>query len=1289
IAVSVHQTNLTSSDLWFDLSLENYTNQFPLNTTNVWKYLDNGSDQGSAWTDGTFDDAAWNLGVAPLGYVMTGVNTTVSFGPSSSNKYRTTYFRKKLNVTSTDIANMDSVLVTVNYDDGAVIYINNTELDRVNMPAGAITYTTLANSPAVGSTFAVFKKMFHKSILNIGDNTIAVEVHQQAATSSDKFFDLSIQPIKNDSVVVAANSTWKYNDQGVAQTSQWVDLGFDDALWNSGNGVLGYGNGDETTVLNYGSDAANKHTTTYFRKKFNLLSASGYNTLKLLLKRDDGAVVYLNGIDVYRNNIISGPVSYSTTAINYVEGADENAWITINLPSSYLVSGDNIVAVEIHKFNKTESDLRFDMQILLQQNTSTQTAASQIVVCDPSQSQAIGCFTSVKPSAQTQGFVIPSTHTFQLIAKQGTNNFYSNSTRSMPSNHDFTGYIASAGSSKKGIVSINHENDPGDVSLVSVHFNETNKIWAVDSARLVDFSQLVRTTRNCSGGVTPWGTVVTSEETYTTADANGDGYEDRGWQVEINPVSGKIMDYNNDNMPDKVWAMGRMSHENIALSSDSAIAYQTEDGGTSGVYKYVMTQKGNLSAGTLYALKRDNSTSTTGTWVQVPNTTQAERNTVSTVITSLGATNWSNPEDIEFGPDGKMYFTAKGPGTIWRFKDDGLTVSEIEAWVTNTNYPITHSEGTVNESFGTGIDNLAFDNEGNLWAQQDGGRGHLWVIRPNHTPASPKVDLFAVTPAGSESTGLTFTPDFKYGFMSIQHPTGTATVVDAAGNNVVFNAGSTIVFARKEFLGGGAIEPVTELGDSVKACVSTVLQGNLNSDVLNVWRGYTATPTLTVTQSGWYKLTTYANNGKTSEDSVHVTIYQNPSAPSIQNQSVCFGNPNPSLTASGTNIKWYDNASLNNLVASSSSLTPTQTVVGVYNYYATQTDNNGCVSTVSATSFSVNALPAMPSLTSYTACEGTIIPNLSATGTNIKWYDDALLTNTVSTSNSFNTTQTTAGVYTYYATQTDNNGCESASTSASLTVYQAPVAPVSNSQSICFGTSSITFTANGTTVIWYSDAALSNQIATGNSYTSSETNTGVYNYYATQTNSNSCQSPSTVVTLTINALPTVNITGLNTDYFVSENPVVITGSPSGGVFSGNGITSNTFSPSSAGVGGPYTIAYTYTDAVTGCVNTTTTSVTVNLNVGIITFENGSHVSVYPNPSQEKINVSISINNASSVEAFLYDIFGKEIMIENQKNLQAGLHTITIDKTALNLANGNYWLKIKIGEQQSILKIIFQ
>lgn len=416
----------------------------------------------------------------------------------------------------------------------------------------------------------------------------------------------------------------------------------------------------------------------------------------------------------------------------------------------------------------------------------------------------IGSFTSVKPVGQTESITYPTeTHAIQQLAKSRVTSYTDGSTGTMPGNNDFTAFIPVAGSSKKGYLTINHENSPGGVSILDMSLNEATNLWEVQGTRKVDFSPVVKTVRNCSGGITPWGTLITSEETTNLGDDNGDGYQDVGWQVEIDPVTGKIVDYDGDGKPDKLWAMGRMNHENIAISTDRVTVYQAEDGGSSGVFKFTANEPGNLSEGTLYVLKRDSETAATGTWVVVPNTTQAERNDTRKLAPAVGGTNWRNPEDVEFGPDGKMYFTSKGTGTIWRFKDEGMTVSGIEAWVTPQLYEVNYEGGSQAEDWGTGIDNLTFDGEGNLWALQDGDRNNLWVVRPDHTPENPKVELFMTTPFSSESTGLTFSPDFKYGFISIQHPSNTnmATFTDAAGNEVQFNSDITFVFARKQFLG--------------------------------------------------------------------------------------------------------------------------------------------------------------------------------------------------------------------------------------------------------------------------------------------------------------------------------------------------------------------------------------------------------------------------------------------------------------------------------------------------------
>ena len=86
---------------------------------------------------------------------------------------------------------------------------------------------------------------------------------------------------------------------------------------------------------------------------------------------------------------------------------------------------------------------------------------------------------------------------------------------------------------------------------------------------------------------------------------------------------------------------------------------------------------------------------------------------------------------------------------------------------------------------------------------QDGGNNYIWVVMKGHTATNPKVSLFGCVPSGSEPTGITFSPDNRFMFMSIQHPFvyNTAVMKDATGRNVVFNASSTLVIGLKQDLG--------------------------------------------------------------------------------------------------------------------------------------------------------------------------------------------------------------------------------------------------------------------------------------------------------------------------------------------------------------------------------------------------------------------------------------------------------------------------------------------------------
>lgn len=342
----------------FCITFYSFADDIIINYGSSWKYLDNGSNQGFLWKNVGFDDSGWSTGNAQLGYGDGDEATSVSYGADPNNKYITTYFRKEITIGNTS----NFLYYTLNYkrDDGIIIYIDGAELARNNMPVGAITYTTLASAAAGDDGNGVQSMTIDLSVLPQGTHTLAVEIHQNAVNSSDISFDLQL--IANTHVI-AYNAAWKYLDNGSNQGTAWYGTGFNDASWASGNGQLGYGDGDEATLLSYGADPNNKYITTYFRKNFLVGNTTGIINYTMNVRRDDGIIVYLDGVEIYRNNMPAGAPTFTTLA-SAAAGDDGNADQSTTLTVAQLPTGSHLIAAEVHQNAGTSSDISFDLQLV-------------------------------------------------------------------------------------------------------------------------------------------------------------------------------------------------------------------------------------------------------------------------------------------------------------------------------------------------------------------------------------------------------------------------------------------------------------------------------------------------------------------------------------------------------------------------------------------------------------------------------------------------------------------------------------------------------------------------------------------------------------------------------------------------------------------------------------------------------------------------------------------------------------------------------------------------------------
>jgi len=276
-----------------------------------------------------------------------------------------------------------------------------------------------------------------------------------------------------------------------------------------------------------------------------------------------------------------------------------------------------------------------------------------------------------------------------------------------------------------------------------------------------DFVSCSGTIVNCSGGLTPWQTWVTCEE--TNAGTPQGWARQHGYCFEVPAAA------NGDVTPAPIPAMGRFSHEALAVDPDSGIVYETEDSGDSGFYRYVPNTPGVLASGgrlqMLAVAGMFNYDTKTGqtvgvklpvTWVDIadPNPPGQGSNDVYDQGFALGGAIFTRLEGCWYG-NGAIYFDATnggnaGEGQVWEYRPA----------------PNGKGGGTLTlifESPGAGVlnspDNLAVSPKGAILLCEDGDgdqflrgvtlKGQIFDFAENlQTTHEWAGATFAVAPAG-------------------------------------------------------------------------------------------------------------------------------------------------------------------------------------------------------------------------------------------------------------------------------------------------------------------------------------------------------------------------------------------------------------------------------------------------------------------------------------------------------------------------------------------------------------
>ncbi len=393
------------------------------------------------------------------------------------------------------------------------------------------------------------------------------------------------------------------------------------------------------------------------------------------------------------------------------------------------------------------------------------------------------------------------------------------------------------------------------------------------------------------------------------------------------------------------------------------------------------------------------------------------------------------------------------------------------------------------------------------------------------------------------------------------------------------------------------------------------------------------------------------SNGCSNTSTVDVTI-ATPSVTAISsNSAICLGNT-ATLTASGMNTYTWNPGPLNTAAIT---VTPNSTTV----FTIDATDVNNCTASETITLI-VNPNPTISITGNTTVCLGGTV-TLTANGA------DTYTWNTSSNNSSISVSPTTLTIYTVTGTSS-LTGCENNSTHT-LNILSLPtVSIVSSTNTICEG-SSVLLTGNGANTYSWSTSAVINSISVSPTVSTTYTVYGV--------DANLCENSSTIA-INVNALPNVSLTAASTTACVNSGTILLTGTPSGGVFSGPNVTGNSLNPTATGTFSP---VYSFTNSTTGCSNTASVSIVVSNCTGIDAIvSNASALKIFPNPNNGMFTIETGNVNNKFIE--ITDLTGRVVYTTN-----SDLDSINININ--EFANGVYSLKITSGSNSEIIKLIKQ
>ncbi len=437
--------------------------------------------------------------------------------------------------------------------------------------------------------------------------------------------------------------------------------------------------------------------------------------------------------------------------------------------------------------------------------------------------------------------------------------------------------------------------------------------------------------------------------------------------------------------------------------------------------------------------------------------------------------------------------------------------------------------------------------------------------------------------------------------------------------------------------------PEVYLGGDTGICAGTsLLLDAENPGASYHWTGGETTQLLSVTEAGNYFVQVTNIYGCSETDMKHVDLYELPVITLPLANDICEGD-SILLDAenSGSAFLWNTGDTTQSIYADEA---------GIFTVSVINT--NGCHAS-DTISIIMHALPVVDIGDDLEICAGEFaVLDADNTGSDFSWSNgDDGQTITVTEEDD------------YTVTVTDIHGCSSTD-EMHLYVNALPNVNLGDDRILCEGSATVLDAENAGSIFNWNTGSEEQSISVSDG--------GVYTVIV-QDGITGCKNSDTILITSV-ALPDVSIIYNGDDTLcLDSDPVSLTGLPSGGEFTGEGMSSALFEPAAAGTGS-HNILYTYTDE-NGCTNTASLLITVEV-CSAISDNEDKLISVFPNPAIDILNVSLPAGTKSFVS--LCDIAGSIIYEEETTGNMITLNTASYPA-------GIYLLKIVTGTSAAWLQ----